>query len=619
MCGIVGIHGSEAEGADLSASLSALALRGPDRQAYVLSGLARLGQSRLSIIDTSAASDQPMQDPSGRYTLVFNGEIYNYRTLAARLAEQGVTLQSSGDTEVLLHWLILHGTAGLKDLNGFFALAFHDKEKEETIIVRDRLGIKPLYWATLQDSLLFASEMKAIAPLMPEKKIDPVSVDLFFQLNYIPGPHSIYDEIHHLLPGHFLTHSAGKTKIQRYYEIRHSQKKNYASPEKELYSLLEGSVRKRLVADVPLGSFLSGGVDSSIIAALAVKEKKDLKTFSIGFRDQGYFDESQYAEQVARHIGSDHRTLHIHEEELLHSLDAVLDYIDEPFADSSAIAVYALSHFARKEVSVALSGDGADELFGGYNKHQAHLRAIASPWTDGLFRASRPVWSMLPSGRSSGLGNRVRQIERYLSAADAAAADRFWKWSSWTSEENLEALLSLDVQGLSKEARKRYLPLDEGMEEVLRCDSELVLPNDMLVKVDRMSMANSLEVRVPFLDHEVVDFAHQLSASQRLAKGKGKFILEQTFASLLPAEIFQRKKKGFEVPLESWFLGPLNSRMKAVLEDGLLTDSGYFKKAGLKKLAMDLNRKDIGDQVHLMWALMVFHGFLKKNIPRNGF
>ena len=404
MCGIVGIHGPRAEGAELSASLEALSLRGPDRQAFIHNGQVCLGHARLSIIDTSSASDQPMQDPSGRYSIVFNGEIYNYRTIRDDLKEDGQEFQSSGDTEVLLKLLIKEGVKGLQRLNGFFAFAFYDAQEDELLLVRDRVGIKPLYYSISEGNIAFGSEMKALSPLLGQDKIDSIGVDLYFQLNYIPAPHTASRSVKQLLPGHYLRHSNGKTSIERYYEMASLSSNPISDINSKLYSLMETSVERRMVSDVPLGSFLSGGVDSSIIAALAVKQKKDLKTFSIGFRDQGYFDESQYAEQVAEHIGSDHRTLHIHEEELLHSLDAVLDYIDEPFADSSAIAVHALCHFARKEVTVALSGDGADELFGGYNKHQAHLRAFNKPWSDGLFRLSRPLWSLIPSSHSSRLG-----------------------------------------------------------------------------------------------------------------------------------------------------------------------------------------------------------------------
>jgi asparagine synthase (glutamine-hydrolysing) len=613
MCGIVGIHGSRAESADLSASLRALSLRGPDMQASLLSGKALLGHSRLSIIDTSSASDQPMQDPSGRYSLIFNGEIYNYRTLAAQLEEAGVSLRTHGDTEVLLHWLILYGIKGLQDLNGFFAFAFYDKEDDALLLARDRIGIKPLYYAVADHELIFGSELKAILPLLPEKTINPVSVDLFFQLNYIPAPQTIHQEVKQLLPGHLLEYRNGKTSISAYFKISDAIRK--PSKQKEnLHDLLASSVKRRLVADVPLGSFLSGGVDSSIIAALAIQEKKDLKTFSLGFADQAYFDESPYAEKVAHHISSDHQTFHIHEEELLHSLDDVLAYIDEPFADSSAIAVYALSRFARKHVTVALSGDGADELFGGYTKHQAHLRAIEAPWTDSILNAFRPLLSLMPSSRSSALGNKMRQVDRYLRVASADPGERFWAWSSWTSEERLRSLLKEEILGSSREARASYLPTNQSMEEVLLRDTELVLPNDMLVKVDRMSMANSLEVRVPFLDHEVVSYAHSLNADHRMSKGKGKKILREQFSHLLPAEIFERKKKGFEVPLESWFLGPLHSRLNSVLSDGLLAESGFFHTQELSHLSRKLSQKNIAEEVHLLWALMVFHSFLRKTL-----
>lgn len=603
MCGITGIMGPNTAGMSLKDSLSALSKRGPDRQAELRSGSAILGHTRLSIIDTSSLGDQPMQDPSARYTLVFNGEIYNYRSIAKSLQNSGIELRSSSDTEVLLHLLIAKGKAGLSQLNGFFSFAFYDAEEDELLIARDRIGIKPLYFSHKDDQLYFSSELKGLAPLIGEQKLDHDSLHLYLRFNYLPPGASIFSGTQQLGAGEYLRFKAGRLERGSYYEVEGK------TQESSLRELLEDSVRLRLVADVPLGSFLSGGVDSSLIAAIAKKQRSQLKTFSIGFKDMPHFDESLYAEQVAKHIGSDHKTIQLYEDEMLEHVFKLLDYVDEPFADSSAIAVHALSHHTRKEVTVALSGDGADELFGGYNKHQAHLRALNPGMKENLVRILSPLLEPIHGGHGSAMSNRLRQVKRFARGANLSALERYWAWASWTDQEEVSRLLSVSSSQDYQKKLQLSGPRNASMEEVLLADTRMLLPSDMLTKVDRMSMANSLEVRVPFLDHRVVEYAHSLSASQRLKMGQGKFILQQEFADLLPSDIFSRRKKGFEVPLEAWFNGPLYQQIHDVLNKTALRESGLFHLAALDSLKKDLEKKNIGSVVHLLWALMIFERF----------
>ncbi len=607
MCGITGVIGPGAKDIDLKESLSALSLRGPDRQAEIITGTAHLGHARLSIIDTSSMGDQPMQDPSGRYTLVFNGEIYNYHTIAESLEQSGVSFRSKSDTEVLLHLLIQKGRDALKELNGFFAIAFHDAEEDSLLLARDRIGIKPLYYSYQEERLAFASEMKGLLPLIGRKNIDHDALHLFFRLNYLPVGTSIFKETEQLEPGESILYKNGSIKKEKFYSGDDVKPQGQS-----LYELLDDSVRLRLVSDVPLGSFLSGGVDSSIIAALAVRHKPDLKTFSIGFKDNALFDESSYAEKVARHIGSDHLTIQLSEDEMLHHVNGLLEYVDEPFADSSAIAVHALSHHTRSEVTVALSGDGADELFGGYNKHQAHLMAIGSGMKEQLIGATGKLLSGIEGGHGSLTGNFIRKAKRFSEGRNLSALERYWAWASWSTPDDVSRLLDVDRSLEYQEVLKALGPRDNSLEEVLRSDTRSLLPGDMLTKVDRMSMANSLEVRVPFLDHRVVEYAHSLKASERFRKGQGKYILRDSFGHLLPDEIFTRKKKGFEVPLESWFIGPLFETVHSAMSDGVLIGSGLFNAEEINSLRLSLEAKKIGHKVHMLWALLIFHRFYSR-------
>jgi asparagine synthase (glutamine-hydrolysing) len=348
---------------------------------------------------------------------------------------------------------------------------------------------------------------------------------------------------------------------------------------------------------------------------LAAKEHSGLQTFSIGFRDNKHFDESHYAEKVAAHIGSNHTTIQLYEDEMLQHVEQVLDYMDEPFADSSAIAVHALSYHTRKHVTVALSGDGADELFGGYNKHQAHLMASSPDLKTKIITGLSTLLNENSGSHSSTIGNQVRKLKRFATGQSLLPADRYWAWASWTSDSNVQKLFAVNRdEPMYRKIIADYSPSNNSMEEILLADTRMVLPDDMLRKVDRMSMANSLEVRVPFLDHRIVEYAHSLPASDRFDRGRGKHILRSAFGDLLPNEIFDRKKKGFEVPLESWFNGPLHSRLQGVLCDGILTETAWLKTSSLELLKEKLNTKQIGADVHLLWALMVLHTLVQKQL-----
>ena len=368
MCGIVGNIAFKGENNENSALLNAvkkLNKRGPDYSAIYKTKNGGLGHARLSIIDTTDSANQPMTDVSGRYTIIFNGEIYNYKSLKKGLVSRGVDFVTSSDTEVLLQLFIEKGKEALNELDGFFAFCIYDKQEDSYFIARDRFGIKPLMYYQDSEQFVFGSELKAILNFPINKEVDRASLTQYFKYNYIPEPNSIFTDVKKLLPGHFIQIIGGLVEIKKYYEYYTNQTQStdsYKVAKQKVKQLLEESVEKRMISDVPIGSFLSGGIDSSIIATISSRLTPNLHTFSVGFKDEPYFDETKYAKLVANKIKSEHTVFSLSNNDLYKHFEQVLDYLDEPFADSSAINVFLLSKYTKKQVTVALSGDGADEL-----------------------------------------------------------------------------------------------------------------------------------------------------------------------------------------------------------------------------------------------------------------
>jgi asparagine synthase (glutamine-hydrolysing) len=628
MCGIAGILEFNPEATihrkGMENAVHQLFRRGPDRNGFYLGPGICLGHTRLCIIDTSEAASQPFSDPSGRYTLIFNGEIYNFRQLRRQLEQQGIKFISGSDTEVLLHWLITHGSSGLEHLQGFFAFALFDSLHHSLLLARDRFGIKPLLYYPGQSTITFASEMKALTAMGIPRKLDMASLELYLQLNYIPAPWSIFRDVHKLMPGHFMQIEKGDISIRKYYELElPTTYSSHAIPSYEnaqtlLREKLESAVLKRLVADVPLGTFLSGGIDSSIITAMAARHKKCLNTFSIGFRDEPMFDETRYARLVARMHDTNHTEFSLTTDDLLGCLTEVLDYIDEPFADSSALAVYILSRETRRKVTVALSGDGADEMFGGYNKHMAEYKARqGGVWASAL-QHLHPMLKHFPQSRSHPVSNKIRQLYRFGKGMSLNPADRYWHWATMASQHQVARLLNQNA--LSQEAIDRknslmkHISTGGEFKEVLYTDMHLVLPNDMLTKVDLMSMANSLEVRVPFLDHDLVNWVFTLPEQYKIDRNGRKKILRDAFSDLLPPELYHRNKQGFEVPLLRWFRKELKGMITDdLLSDAFIRDQGIFHPEEVTKLRNSLFSSNPGDGAARIWALLVFQHWWKKN------
>lgn len=631
MCGITGIFAFNLVGkfnkVNVAAATMCLELRGPDNQNIYNDDWVALGHRRLSIIDTSAVAHQPMWDESGRYCIAYNGEVFNYRELRQHLEARGVKFFSQSDTEVVLNLFILEKEKCLNKLNGFFALCIYDKQEQTFFVARDRYGVKPLLYLFDEDKFLFASEMKSIMQYGIDKTIDFTALYSYLQLNYIPAPDTIFRNVKKLLPGHYLTIANKKLTIGKYYDIPVAEDRSftYDLAKEKLKELLDASVQRRLISDVPLGAFLSGGIDSSVITALAVKHKPDLHTFSIGFKDEKFFDETHYAKLVAEHFKTDHTVFSLTNDDLYEHVHNILNYLDEPFADSSAINVYILSKQTRKHATVALSGDGADEILAGYNKHAAFYRSFHPGTKENVVQALSPLWNLIPQSRNNTLSNKARQFARFAEGMKLRPKDRYWRWAAFADEATAKNLLTAD--SVSKISEQHYtegkaellkhITGSGSMNEVLLTDAKLLLPNDMLTKVDLMSMANALEVRTPFLDFEVVNFIFSLPEAFKINPTIRKRILQDAFKDILPPQLYKRPKKGFEVPLLKWF----RKEMKSMIVDDLLSkklidEQGIFNYAEIQKLKEQLFSSNPGDVHARIWGLIVFQFWWKRYMQK---
>lgn len=626
MCGIAGTIAFTEEGKKkldlIHSATSCLALRGPDAEGFFKDTHIALGHRRLSIIDTSNAGTQPFSDDSGRYTIIFNGEFFNYKEHRQKLVSQGIHLKSESDTEVLLHLYMQERENCLQKINGFFALCIYDKKEQTVFMARDRMGVKPFLYFEDKQNLFFASELKSLLAFDIPKELDEVSIHQYLQLNYIPNPWSIYKKVKKLAPGHYLHFHLNSNKPleeKKYYTITITDKQNkqgYEQSQDHLYHLMQQSVERRLVSDVPLGAFLSGGIDSSVIVGLASQQIKGLHTFSIGYKDEPYFDETHYAEMVAKMHGTNHTVFKLSNDELFESLDGILNYIDEPFADASSVAVYILSKHTRKDVTVALSGDGADELFGGYQKHRAEWLIRNRPFANTLIKTASLVLSGNKGSRQSGIQNKIRQLHRYADGIKLNPKERYLRWCSYVGEQEVSQLFNLNNKKEYHDRKKyltQYITGNPDLNDQLLNDVAVILPGDMLTKVDSMSMANSLEIRNPFLDYTIVDFAFSLPGNFKIDKSGQKKIVKDAFRKILPTEIYHRGKKGFEVPMLKWFQTELKSKINDVwLNDKFIKEQNIFDPNEISLLKQQLFSTNSGEIQARIWALIVFQNWWMK-------
>jgi asparagine synthase (glutamine-hydrolysing) len=627
MCGIVGVFAKSETGKKyfnrLESALLTLNKRGPDDAGVFVHQRCALGHKRLSIIDTSSSGHQPFTDQEGRFTIIFNGEFFNFAEEKNKLLSQGIKFRSNSDTEVLLHGFIQEGPAFFKKVNGFFALAIYDSHTEKLTIARDRFGVKPLHIYEDEHVLVFSSEVKALLQFPIEKKIDRCSLLQYLHFNYLPDQHSIFTVIRRFAPGHFAV-SDRQFKEESFYQLSTqiaNPAPDYNTAKNKLRTLLHDAVKLRLQADVPLGCFLSGGIDSSIVTGLAAAEVDKLYTFSIGFPDQPHFDETAYAKMVAEKHKTEHTVFAVRNKDLLEVFTEALNYFDEPFADSSALNVFLLSRETRKHVTVALSGDGADEVFAGYNKHKAEWTYRHQPMKKLLGTLMNPITGFLPKSRNSAMGNRFRQLAKFSKNASLTTEERYWNLAGfYHGNQQFDLLFQQPDKTTLLAFNQRKANMlhhlkgkSGGMESILASDMDIVLRGDMLVKVDLMSMANSLEVRNPFLDYRVVDYAFSLPESYKIDATRRKKILVDSFMDLLPAALFNRNKQGFEVPLLHWFKNELKPLIETdLLKDDFIAAQGVFNLKAIRNLKKQLFSNNPDDSVAKIWGLLVFQHWWKK-------
>jgi asparagine synthase (glutamine-hydrolysing) len=632
MCGIAGFYFRDRRDCELSvlkAMTDSIRHRGPDAEgAYIRPGIA-LGHRRLSIIDLSSGA-QPMSNARGDLHLVFNGEIYNFRLLKKQLESQGQNFRTNSDTEVILACYERFGDSFVDHLNGMFALALWDDRNKRLILARDRIGKKPLYYHATDDGVVFASELKALlrGPSMP-RDIDEVSVDEYFSFGYIPEPHTIYRNIKKLPAATMMIVDGNSAKMSKYWSLPLvvPVARDEADYAEEVLSVLEDSVRIRMISDVPLGVFLSGGIDSSAVTGLMAKNSaQPVKTFSIRGGD-AEFDELPYARAVARMHGTEHHEFDLPAEKLESVLPGLVNHFDEPFGDSSMLPTYYVSHLARQHVTVALSGEGGDELFAGYD-WQRKYDWIRRRW------AQIPKWlraGLLARILPSSIEPRIRSNRVESMIYRASIANRLSLDEDAIAYRNLVTAYSGHMKSLvfSRDFfdRCRAQPsrdpiadafLSSGglspLSAALRSDFSVYLPGDLLTKVDRMSMANSLEVRCPLLDYRLAELATRIPDSMKVKGGLSKYILRKAVGSVLPIEVMERRtKRGFSVPVSKWFRGDAAAYTRSVLLDSSVTDSPIFSRDGIETL---LNRHerheyDYGPQI---WCLLVFALWSRQNI-----
>jgi len=626
MCGIVGFF-KEKQGfsADevqscLQKMTDAISHRGPDSAGrwYDINDQIALGHRRLAILDLSESGHQPMLSDDDRYVIAFNGEIYNHLEIRQEIenSTQNVIWKGHSDTETLLKAIQVFGwEETLQRLVGMFAIALWDQQQKELTLARDRMGEKPLYWGWSGGTLLFGSELKALKAY-PEfnAEIDRDALALLLRYNYIPAPYSIYRDIEKLLPGHFVKIKIGQTREEvspiSYWSLKETVEKGISAPfngsDAEAIDLLEHTIKQSLVgqmaADVPLGAFLSGGVDSSTIVALMQAEsKKPIKTFAIGFDEPGY-NEAEYAKAVAEHLGTEHTEFYVTAKDALEVVPLLSSIFCEPFADSSQIPTYLVSKMAKQHVTVALSGDAGDELFGGYNTYQLlpKIWKIVSPLPTPVRKLASKLLSGLP------MPEKLLKLVEVLPVNNRA---EFYNLviSHWKNAEQL--VIGAKKVPAALTDKSQWSNVESFEEWMMSIDAQQYMIDDILVKVDRAAMANSLEVRVPMLDHRVVELAWQLPIDMKIRDKSGKWVLREVLYNYVPKELIERPKKGFSIPLAQWLRGPLREWAEPLIAEKRLTEEGYFYPDKIIQ-AWEEHLQGKKDNSSKLWSILMFQSWL---------
>jgi asparagine synthase (glutamine-hydrolysing) len=610
IAGIVGKRGEVVEAADVHRMCQTIVHRGPDDEGIYAQGPVGLGMRRLSIIDL-AGGKQPIHNEDRTVWVVFNGEIYNFPELRRELEGRGHQFYTHSDTEVIVHLYEEMGADCVKKLRGMFAIALYDTKRDTLLLARDRLGKKPLHYALHQGRLLFGSEIKTILALHPElAEIDPEGVLQYFYFGYIPDPHTAFQRIRKLPAGHLMEFRHGEMKIRQYWDLPEYGTHPPISEEEcldELERRLEEAVRIRLISDVPLGALLSGGVDSSIIVALMARTSaKPVKTFSIGFRAEE-FNESEYARLVAERFGTEHHEL-ILEPDLEETLTYLSGMMEEPFGDSSMLPTYYVCRMARRQVTVALSGDGGDELFAGYDRY---LVAMERRKFDSLSRWLGPIYrdrihGLIPAGmygKNLAWNASLTDRDRYLDGISFLPA--LHRERDLFTREFLDSAERLPDPLLEWQRIYDGAPARDRLSRLLYLDTKTYLNSDILTKVDRMSMATSLEVRVPLLDHELVEWVTSLPVEWKFRAGVRKHILKKLAERLgIPPALLHRRKQGFQLPLVEWMRSETKAKFWGVLLESRTLQRGYFKPEAVRTV-IDEHVRGRRNRSGMLWRMLV--------------
>jgi asparagine synthase (glutamine-hydrolysing) len=646
MCGITGWTNLEDKTSPLGepilrAMCERMRHRGPDSEGLWFEENVALGMRRLSIIDLNTG-EQPVFSEDKEIVVVMNGELYNFREVRADLEKRGHQFVTKSDTEILPHLYEEYGEAMLEHLNGMFAFALWDKRKQKLFIARDRFGEKPLYYGIFDGRLIFASELKVLlANPSVKTELNLDSLRQFLSFDYVPAPHSIYKNIKKLPAAHFLTVEKGEIKTQRYWNLSWKKARNLTVKEfvngandalpdgrvsafeksaEELRELLSDAVRMRLVSDVPLGILLSGGIDSSTVAAFAVRHSGEkVKTFSIGFEEDS-FDESKYARAVAKYLNTEHYEDRLSVEKAADLISEISSWLDEPLSDGSLLPTFLLSRFVRRHVTVALGGDGGDEIFAGYPMYFGHQVNKFYNKIPAVFRKNliEPLVNALPvSTKNLSFDYKAK---RFVRASNYDLVTRHHSWFGSFSIDEQEKLLSKDVLAqtsneIYRDAKEllKICDTENEIEQMQFLDMNFYMAEDILTKVDRASMAVSLEVRAPFLDPRIAEFAASLPLEYKLRRRSGKYILKKAIEPFLPREILQRPKKGFGIPIAKWLKGRLNPLMHDLLNTKRLKEQGLFEADFVQKLIRE-HETNVASHHKQLWTLLVFQLWLE-NFP----
>jgi asparagine synthase (glutamine-hydrolysing) len=610
MCGIAGYlsFNGHFSSSDLSNMTTAIKHRGPDAEGFFVDEVCGLGHRRLSILDLSEGANQPMYAQNGRYSMVFNGEVYNFREIAANLQ---LPLRTTSDSEVILEAFARQGAECVHLFNGMFALAIYDTQQHVLHLYRDHMGIKPIFYYWDGHSFAFASELKALLQVPAiSRKIQPPAIEQFLHRGYIPAPYTIYESIYKVLPGHYVTVSSAGLHTKPYWSTNRAVHSEIITDEqqarRQLEELLLSSIRYQLVSDVPLGVLLSGGIDSSLVTALAARQwGTNLNSFSIGFKESTH-NESHYAKAVATHIGTHHHEFIVSSVEAKQLVEPMLDVYDEPYADSSAIPTMLVSRLARQHVTVALCGDGGDELFFGYGMYQWANR-LANPWLRNL---RKPIAQLL-SYRKPVRYQKAAALFNYRTEAELPS-HIFSQEQGFFSNRELEFLhqhsLTPNGRGLSVEQTGRKL---SAMEKQALYDLNTYLPDDLLTKVDRATMQYGLEARVPLLDYRIVEFALNLAPDLKYRNGITKYLLKEVLYQYVPKHLFNRPKQGFSIPLQAWLRTDFRYLIDDYLNQSVVDQFSIVPYEVVKQIKDRFLQGD--DFVYnRLWALIVLHRWLKK-------